>query len=66
MMSASDNDALPIEYKLANRKPGRQVDISYFIGDASRDRFLRPQVSRLQEQPVDFVLSEKRMPLYYL
>ena len=42
IFAVSENDALPLEYKLENRQPLRQADVSDFIGDAALKRFLGP------------------------
>ena len=41
----SENDALPLEYKLENRRVLSQADVSDFIGDAALKRFLSPKES---------------------
>lgn len=35
VFDVSANDALPLEYKLRNREPLRQVDVSDFIDDSA-------------------------------
>ena len=50
-----ENDALPLEYKLKNWQPRRQVDISYFIGDAALESFLCAQELHLDKELLDVV-----------
>ncbi len=54
----SENDALSLEYKLANRDPLRQANLSDFVGEAALKRFVRSEMSHLEKQPIDLILPE--------
>lgn len=53
VFDVSDNDALPLEYKLQNRQPRRQADISDFINNAAVERFHASKESGLKEKLFD-------------
>ena len=58
MSYIGENDALPLEHKLLNWEPLRQVDVSYFVGDSAIKCFLGAQEGHVQEQFVNVVASE--------
>lgn len=57
----SDNDALPLEYKLQNRNPFRQVDVSDFVNNTSFFRIYGPEESCLKEKLFDVFHGKVRM-----
>ena len=58
MSMVGDLDALPLEYKLLNWKPLRQVDVSHFVGDSAIQRFLSTQERHVEEEPVNVFVAE--------
>ena len=58
----SANDALSLEYKLANGNPLRQVDVSYFVGDSALNRFVRTHMSHGEEEFIDFKFGHLSVP----
>ena len=54
----SENDALSLEYELANRNPLRQANLSDFVGDSALVRFVRSEVSHSEEQRIDLIFAE--------
>lgn len=62
MSFVSANDALPLEYKLLNRQPLRQVDVSHFIGDAALQSFLRVDECHLKEEAINGVCAHRGVP----
>lgn len=59
-----ENDALSLEYKLANGDTSRHANITDFIGDAALERFLSTHVFHRQEQRVDVFLRQAGMAAY--
>lgn len=53
VFEVSANDALPLEYKLQNRQPLRQADVSDFINNAPVERFHASEKSGFQEKLLD-------------
>lgn len=62
MSSVSDNDALPLEYKLLNWQPLRQVDVAHFIGDAALQSYLSVHESHFQEQSINVIGPQVGVP----
>ena len=58
LSNIGENDALPFEYKMSDWQPRRQVDISYFIGDAASLCFHGAQESHSKEQFIDSLSSQ--------
>ena len=50
LFEGSANDALPLEYKLQNRHPQRQVNVRDFINNAPLQRVDRPEERGLKEE----------------
>ena len=50
-----DNDALPLEHKLYDWHPTRQVDLSYFISDTALERILSAHECHFQEKFVNIL-----------
>lgn len=58
VFDVSANDALPLEYKLRNRKPLRQVDVCDLINNSSFYRLGRTNEGSLEKQAFYVVGAE--------